>query len=274
MHPILFSIGPSSHPFAVHTFGVVLMIAFLAGIWRSYAVAKKNDARSEGITPDNVLDAGMWMIISGIIGARLLFVIIDWPSYQHNLRSMFALWEGGISFHGGLLGGLLALIIYCNRKHIPLARLADIVAPSVMLAYAIGRIGCFFNGCCYGAPTNMPWGVRFFDDGHWTVPSHPTQLYASMLSFIFFAGLVWLEKRKAFDGQVVCWYVLGASVERFVMEIWRAGVTSSQLYSGLTDVQWLCVTMAVSATVVLQILRRRSILRHAHQDIKLEVAGH
>ncbi len=113
-----------------------------------------------------------------------------------------------------------------------------------MIAYAIGRIGCLLNGCCYGAPTNMPWGMRFFDDGHWTPPSHPTQLYASLLSLVFFAGLVWLEKRQTYRGQIACWYLLGTATERFLMEIWRAGTTSDVVRVGpihfLTDVQWLC----------------------------------
>ena len=98
-----------------------------------------------------------------------------------------------MSFHGGLFGGIGALIGYCLIKRMSILKVADLFAPSVMIAYVIGRLGCLLNGCCYGAPTTMPWGIRFHDDGVLTPPSHPTQLYASLLSLVFFAGLVWLE---------------------------------------------------------------------------------
>jgi phosphatidylglycerol:prolipoprotein diacylglycerol transferase len=126
-----------------------------------------------------------------------------------------------------------------------------------MLGYAIGRIGCFFNGCCYGAPTNLPWGVRFFDDGHWTPPSHPTQIYASLMGFAFFALLAWIERRKSYDGQLLGWYLIFAAIERFVMEIWRGGYTSTVVAFGLTDVQFLCIGILVIGVVTLFVLRRR-----------------
>jgi len=123
--------------------------------------------------------------------------------------------------------------------------MADLIAPSVMLGYAIGRIGCFFNGCCYGAPTNLPWAVSFNINGVMT-PSHPTQLYSSFLSFVFFGILVRFEGGKGgFPGRVACWYLILAAIERFIMEIWRAGVTSSGIFLGLTEVQWLCCGMLV-----------------------------
>ena len=258
MFPVLFHIGS----FVVHTYGVVLMLAFLVALGRAYAVAKRQN--DPGIRPDDILDVGIWMIVMGVIGARLMFVIIGWNDYRHAPGfpgSIFKVWEGGLSFHGGLFGGIGALIVYCLIKRISILKVADIFCPSVMIAYAIGRIGCFLNGCCYGAPTNLPWGVRFFDDGRWTPPSHPTQLYASGLALLFFAGLVWLERHRAYLGQVACWYLLGQATERFIMEIWRAGTTSDLIRVGpihfLTDVQWLCLAMAAIAVFGMAILRHK-----------------
>lgn len=191
MFPVLFHIGS----FAVHTYGVVLMLAFLAALGRTYQVAKRQ--ADPTIPPDNILDAGIWMIVVGTIGARLLFVLVDWDSYRHAPNfplNTFQVWQGGLSFHGGLFGGIGALIGYCLIKRMSILKVADLFAPSVMLAYVIGRLGCLLNGCCYGAPTTMPWGIRFHDDGVLTPPSHPTQLYASLLSLIFFFGLVHMEK--------------------------------------------------------------------------------
>jgi phosphatidylglycerol:prolipoprotein diacylglycerol transferase len=255
----LFQLGSGKHAITVHTYGVLLAVAILVAVLRTRAVA---DRRKDGvINGDVVFDASVWMVTAGIVGARLLFVIFDWPSYRDNPVSALRFWEGGISFHGALFGGFLALVAFCHRSKISLPCLADVFAPSVMLAYVIGRVGCFFNGCCYGAPTNAPWGVRFFDDEHgvWTPPSHPTQLYAAALSLVFFGLLVLLERRyHRFDGQVLCWYVIAAAVERFVMEIWRAGVTSTVWAAGLTDVQLVCIAMAVAAAAGLLIFGRRA----------------
>jgi len=258
MLPVLFHIGT----FAVHTYGVVLMLAFLAALARTYQAAKRlNDP---GVPPDNILDAGIWMILVGTVGARLLFVLIDWNSYRYAPNfplNTLQVWQGGLSFHGGLFGGIGALVGYCLLKRMSILKVADLFAPSVMIAYVIGRLGCLLNGCCYGAPTTMPWGIRFHDDGVLTPPSHPTQLYASLLSLAFFLGLVWLERRRAYYGQISCWYILLAATERFLMEIWRAGTTSDVVKVGpihfLTDVQWLCLVMAALALVGMAVLRRR-----------------
>ena len=260
MFPVLFHVGT----FAVHTYGVVLMLAFLAALARTYQAAKRlNDP---GIPPDNILDAGIWMILVGTVGARLLFVLVDWDSYRHAPNfplNTLQVWQGGLSFHGGLFGGIGALVGYCLLKRMSILKVADLFAPSVMIAYVIGRLGCLLNGCCYGAPTTMPWGIRFHDDdtGLLTPPSHPTQLYASLLSLAFFAGLLWLERRRSYYGQISCWYILLAASERFLMEIWRAGTTSDIVKVGpihfLTDVQWLCLVMAMVALAGMAVLRRR-----------------
>ena len=258
MFPVLFHIGT----FAVHTYGVVLMVAFLVALGRAYQVAKRQN--DPALEPDSILDVGIWMILLGTVGARLMFVVLEWNNYRHAPGfpgNIFKVWEGGLSFHGGLFGGFAALVGYCLIKRISILKVADLFAPSVMIAYAIGRLGCLLNGCCYGAPTHMPWGIRFHDDGIVTPPSHPTQLYASLLSLVFFAGLVYLERHRAYFGQLACWYLLLASIERFTMEIWRAGTTSDVIKVGpihfLTDVQWLCLGMAAIALTGMTILSRK-----------------
>ena len=258
MFPVLFHL----EAFVVHTYGVVLMLAFLVALGRAYTVARRQNDLA--IQPDQVLDAGIWMIVAGVLGARLMFVAIGWSQYRHASDfpfNIFKVWQGGLSFHGGLIGGVAAAIVYCLLKRISILKIGDLFAPSVMVAYAIGRLGCLLNGCCYGGPTDMPWGMRFFDDGHWTQRSHPTQLYASLLSFAFFGGLVWLERRRTYLGQIFCWYLVGAAVERFLMEIWRAGTTSDVVLYGLTDVQLLCLGIAAFAFTGMILLRRRSQLR-------------
>ncbi len=258
MFPVLFHIGG----FVVHTYGILLMIAFLTALGRAYSVAKWQ--ADPAVPADNILDVGIWMIAVGVVGARLMFVALEWSSYRSAPDfpgSIFKVWEGGLSFHGGLFGGFAALLGYCLIKRLSILKVADLFAPSVMIAYAIGRIGCLLNGCCYGAPTSLPWGMRFNDDGHWTVPSHPTQLYAAFLGTLFFLGLVWVERHRRYLGQVSCWFLIGTATERFIMEIWRAGTTSDVVTVGpihfLTDVQWLCLGLAAIGLTGMAILRRR-----------------
>lgn len=257
MFPVLFHAGS----FVVHTYGVVLMTAFLVALGRAYSVARRQ--ADPNVPPDSILDVGIWMIVVGVLGARLMFVLLEWASYSHAPDfpgNILKVWEGGLSFHGGLFGGLAALIVYCLVKRLSILKVADLFGPSVMIAYAIGRVGCFLNGCCYGAPTNLPWGVRFFDDGHWTPASHPTQLYATAMATVFFLGLVWVERHRRYLGQVACWFLLGTATERFVMEIWRAGTTSDIVSVGpihsLTDVQWLCIGLFSLGLVGMTLLRR------------------
>ena len=257
MFPVLFHVGK----FPVHTYGVVLMLAFLVGLGRAYLVAKRR--ADPTVKPDDVLDLGIWIIVFGVIGARLLFVLLGWSQYRAAADfpvNIFKIWQGGLSFHGGLLGGILVSLVFCHVKRMPVLKIADIAGPCVMVAYAIGRMGCLLNGCCYGAPTTLPWGIRFYDDNHWTPPSHPTQLYSTLLSLFFFAILVMIERRRAYLGQVACWYLLFAATERFVMEIWRAGTTSDVIRVGpidfLTDVQWLCVGIFALGLLGMMILRR------------------
>lgn len=260
MRPILFHIGSGPHAYGVHSYGVMLMLAFVFGLWRAYAAAKRRHAEDPAypVTPEDVLDVGLWIMVGIVVGARLLFVAFDWSSYRGHPLDAFRVWEGGLSFHGGFFGVLAALGLFCWRRRIPFLALGDIIAPSAMLGYALGRVGCFLNGCCYGGPTNLPWGVRFHDDGVLTPPSHPTQLYSTALSLLFFGALIWMERRRPFPGQIAFWYVLFSAIERFVMEIWRADVTSTVVALGLTDVQWLCLAMAAVSITFLLTLRRRA----------------
>lgn len=255
MRPILFHIGS----YGVHSYGVLLMLAIVLSVWRAYAVAQRRRSADPAypLSPEDVLDVTIWIVAGIVIGARLMFVAVDWGEYKGHPATIFQVWNGGLSFHGGLIGVIIALILFSIRRRVPFLVLGDLIAPSAMLGYAVGRVGCFLNGCCYGAPTNLPWGVRFHDDGIVTPPSHPTQLYSTALSLVFFGVLLWVERRQKFPGQIAFLYVLFSAIERFVMEIWRADVTSTVVALGLTDVQWLCITMAVVAVGALAWLRRR-----------------
>ncbi len=273
MHPILFRIGH----FPVRAYGTLIVIGFLIGLWRAMRLCTRRMATEpkdspRRIHPDTVFDVGILGLLVGLIGARFLFVALDWGSYAKTPLKAFQLWEGGLSLHGGMLFGILFLIWYCRRKRVPLLPLADIAAPSWAIAYAFGRIGCLLNGCCYGAVCDLPWAVRFPDERYstanhivWTPPSHPTQLYATLFNLVFFAWLLWWEKRPRRDGELFFGYIAMYGFYRFVVEMFRAGATSSYMIPSLhiTDVHIVSILMVIAGLVGVVWLRRH---RPAYQD--------
>ena len=238
MYPILFKIGP----FSVHSYGLMLAIAFLVGIFISMYYAKK-----EGIKREAIPDLAVYVIIAAIVGARLLYVLGQWHIYKNNLVEIFMVQRGGLVFLGGFLLALLTIVFYAKKKGISLLKLFDILAPGVVLGYSFGRIGCFLNGCCFGLPAEVPWAVRFSPGSlaYSYFPGeliHPTQLYSSASMFLAFLILVFLYKSKKFDGYIFFWGIIFYSVYRFLVEFLRY---SPVHWSSLTPSQWMVIPLFV-----------------------------
>lgn len=216
MYPILIKIGSIE----IRYYGVMIALAFIVG-----AVIGDREARRKGFPHGAVYDLLSYLLIAAILGARLYYVIfadISW-FIRHPLE-IFAIWRGGLSLHGGFIGGLLTGIWYCRKRGFPAWRFADVLAPSIALSQAIGRIGCTLNGCSYGRPTTLPWGVVFTDPNSLAplgIPLHPTQIYEMIMSLILFAGLWYGRKKVTFDGQLFITYLMGYGVIRFFLEFFR-----------------------------------------------------
>jgi len=217
VHPIAFHIGT----YPIHWYGILVMIGFVAGLW----TASRRGVR-DGLDPAAIQDLGVWLIIGSIVGARILYVISYWKEdfAGKPWTDVFMVQRGGLVFYGGFIGATLAGILYAKRKKLAIWKLADTLAPSISLGYFFGRLGCLMNGCCYGRPTDLPWGIQFppGTPGNATYPErvHPTQLYESFLGLALYGALAWLYRRKKFDGQVfatylICYAVLRACVENF-----------------------------------------------------------
>jgi phosphatidylglycerol:prolipoprotein diacylglycerol transferase len=254
VHPIAFELGN----FPVHWYGVMMALAFLAGLW----TASRRGVR-DGLAAEQVYDAGIWLLFGTIIGARALHVATYWNTLmEHPLfpqapwTEIFMVQRGGLVFYGGLIGASLACVIYARRKKIPLWKLADVLAPSIALGYVFGRIGCFLNGCCYGRVCNLPWKVQFpYGSEPWNgqfaqnligrndpaLPVHPTQLYESFLSLALYFGLAWLYRRKKFDGQVFAVYLMCYAVTRSIVELFRGDYTAEHLHGGLTPAHLISI---------------------------------
>lgn len=201
-HPVLFEIGALK----LYTYGLMVAIAFYVGIWLA-----ARDAKNHRIKKDHIYNIGIWLVIGGILGARLFYVI----QFGGNL---FKVWEGGLVYYGGLLGALAAIYIYCKKHKLSFLRTTDLLAPYLALGQAIGRVGCYFKGCCYGLPMErvMPWAVDYLG-----ALRHPTQLYSIIANLGVFAALKRIQGLKKKPGFVTASYMLVYPVVRFIIEFFR-----------------------------------------------------
>jgi len=252
VQPIAFHLGPLT----IRWYGVMMALAFIAGLW----TASRRGLR-DGIPAEKILDIGPWLIVGTIIGARALHVVTYWREEfaGRPFWEVFAVWNGGLVFYGGLIGASLAGILYARLKHLALWKLADVLAPSIALGYVFGRIGCFLNGCCYGRECSLPWAVHF-PPGHESYPKgvHPTELYDSILSLILYIGLAWLYRHKKFDGQVFAAYLLCYAVTRSIVESFRGDYTSIHIHSALhlTPAQLISIGIFAAGVALWAMLRR------------------
>jgi phosphatidylglycerol:prolipoprotein diacylglycerol transferase len=246
MRPTLFSIGSGAHTFPVHSYGFLIAIGLVVGV----AVSLRR-GRSVGIETGVTLDLTFYSVLVGLVGARLLYVLMHAGEYArlcggfglprslgqkvYDCTAPLRFWQGGLVFLGGAVLSAVVMLFYARRKSLSLGDVADVLAPSVSIAHVFGRIGCFLVGCCYG----KPWanGVHFPPDsvayseylahraimvGAPSTPGvHPTQLYESAGEVLIFVGLVWLWKRRKFPGAVALGYAFAYGTLRFFVEIFR-----------------------------------------------------
>lgn len=228
MHPILFKIGP----LALRSWGFMLLIGFVLGYWLAIKRATKY-----GIPKVFLLDLALYLLLAGIIGGRLVYVFLNISSYARNPLQIIAIWNGGLSFYGSFGAGVLTTLVFCRRRKISFFKMADLITPSLSLGYACGRIGCFLNGCCYGVPTNLPWGLRF-PGLYYETGVHPVQLYAFIANILFMFLLLWFdEKKKRNEGETFTLYMMLYAFYRSLAEILRKGETAQILFDGITQGQ-------------------------------------
>lgn len=250
----------------LHTYGLLLAIAFIAALW----VASR-EAKRQGLDAGRVTDMAIWVLIAGLIGAKVLLVLVDFHYYQRSPRELWSIFQSGGVFYGGLIGGALVAWWYARRHGLAGWSTADALAPGVVLGQAIGRLGCFAAGCCWGKPTSLPWAVTFTDvyasravGTPMDTPLHPSQLYESGAAFLIFAFLLWLLPRKRFDGQVTLAYVALYSAVRFGLEFLRGDPERGSWFGGaLSTSQVIAIVLLLGTAVLLPRLRRTQALATA-----------
>ena len=254
MHPIAFHIGS----FAVHSYGVMIALAFLAGLWTATL-----RARREKISGERITDIVLWIMLGGIIGARAVYVATYWREEfaDQPFSEIFAIWHGGLVYYGSLIGATIAATIYVRWKKLPFWKFADVLAPSIALGNAFGRIGCLLNGCCYGRACSLPWAITFPADNPLhppTTPVHPTEIYDALLNFIVYLFLAWLFRHKKFDGQIFATCLLCYAVTRSFVEYFRGDYSNLHYHLGLTPAQWISVPIFAAGLALAAILSRRN----------------
>ena len=253
MYPELFRIGN----FPINTYGVFLALAFLCAILVTVKLATR-----DGLPRERIYDLCLWMLLGGLVGSKILMLFTE-PEYRSDplqLISLDFLRSGGV-FYGGLIGAVLVGYLLMKRYRLPWWKTADACAPGIAIGSFFGRQGCFAAGCCWGKPTDLPWGVKFTELGHEItgVPIdahlHPTQLYESFAMLLVFVVLLWLHKRKRFDGQVVLFYGLLYSVVRFSIEFVRddprGDILGLTTLTGLATSQLISIVIGISSLIIL-----------------------
>lgn len=256
MHPILFKIGPIT----IHTYGFLLAAGFLLGL--SLAIRQ---AKREGIQHNKIVDLGFYLLIAALVGSRLFFILINSRYYLENPLSILKIWEGGLVFYGGLMFAIPIAIWFIKKNNLDTWRTGDLFAPSIAIGHAIGRIGCFFAGCCYGkSAENIPWGVIFRDPASLApinVKLHPTQLYESVGEFIIFLLLVTLRKYKTFNGQLFITYLILYSVLRFIVEFFRGDAQRGFIIYNISFSQAISILLFFIGIIAFYILRKKGKIR-------------
>lgn len=253
-------------PVPLRTYGVCVALGFVLSIIVAQKMVKK-----EGIIEKNIiLDLSFYVLIGTILGARLFyFLFYDINYFLANPLKFFAIWEGGMVYYGGLIGGISLGYIFLKKRKVNILKIADVVGVVINLGYFIGRWGCFGYGCCYGkvCSPDFPLGVKFpakhyyglspaFEyqlskglvkpDDNFSLPVYPTQLFESFAGLIIFVILFLLWKRKKFDGQIAALSLIFYGIARFVIEFFRI----NPVFLFLTVSQWISILMIISGIII------------------------
>ena len=249
--------------FVLHTFGVLLAAAYVAALWWLM-----RGARRDGINPERATGLATWVILGAIFGAKALMVLRSLPQYLKNPSDLWSLStiQSAGDFYGGFIGALIAaMIFFALHRDVPRWKIADLCGPAIALGQCIGRIGCFMAGDDYGSQTNLPWAVTFshpdaaeIGGAPLGVPLHPVQMYESLICLGVFFFLVWLSRRKRFDGQIILAYSVLYAVARFLLEYVRGDGDRGFVFGGLLSTSQLIAVAVMLISIPLFLKRKYS----------------
>ena len=249
MYPELFHIE------FLHTYGVLVAVAFLAALWMAGRLA-----RTKGLNPEAVTNLGIYCALAAIAGAKLMMFVVDWPYYRAHPDQIFSvatLQAGGV-FYGGLIAALGVAWWYMRQTGLPGLTTADVFAPAIALGHGIGRIGCFAAGCCWGIACQRPWAVTFTDPNAQNLvgvpletPLHPTQLYEAFAEFCIFGILYWRFHKPHGKGTILGLYMLLYPAARFLVEFFRDHGVEPKPFGGMLNTeQWISLALMAAGAML------------------------
>jgi phosphatidylglycerol:prolipoprotein diacylglycerol transferase len=252
MFPEAFRIGG----FFQSTYGVLVTLGFLVGVWMASRLGRK-----AGLDSETVLNLGIYVALAALAGAKLLMILLDLGYYARNPGEIFTLttFRAGGIFYGGLIAALITALVYVRRKHLPGLVTADVFAPAIALGHALGRLGCFAAGCCWGQESRLPWAVTFTNPlanqmfgTPLGVPLQPTQLYEAFAEAIIFLILYRRFHRPHRPGALIGLYLVLYSSVRFLVEFVRAHDQANPFYGPLVAEQWLALALVAAGVWLLR----------------------
>lgn len=252
MYPILLDIGKIN----LYSYGLFIGLGFMTAVWVSRKIAGPH-----GISAPEITDIFFVIMMSALLGARLLYVLINFNSYKSNLIDIFKIWNGGLVFFGGFCMAVVVTAIYLKIKKLNIWKVADIIAPGVALGHAVGRIGCFFAGCCYGKTCELPFAVRFSHPETLAplgVYLHPTQIYSVFSNLMLFLILLWIQKKKRFNGMVFLCYIMLYSLFRSIIEFYRGDFRGDFFFEFISMSQGIGLFVSLISLMLLIRLSRVS----------------
>jgi len=253
MFPKLITIGQ----FFIPTYGTLVALGFLAGLWITVRLARKSKLPGEPIA-----NLAIYCALAGLAGAKLFMILFDFQDYWNGTRKLFSLdtLQAAGVYQGGFLLAFVTAMLYIRHNRLPALQTCDVFSPGVAVGQAIGRIGCFAAGCCWGVECHLPWAVTFRNPEAWNltgvplgVPLHPAQLYEALADALIFAFLYRLIARPHPPGTIFAWYLALYSSARFVIEFFR--FHEQGLHLGLSYTQWISLA-TLAAGVALLVVRR------------------
>lgn len=271
MYPDIVKFGK----FGIHSYGLMLALGFFAGLWYI-----RKQAKDEKLPFEQLLNLSYFMIFGGVIGARLGYVLLHLADFSDDPLSAINPFAGdqfgisGLNLYGGILLAVGSAIVYMKLKKLPIAPTFDLFAPTLGLGLGISRIGCFLNGCCFGNPTDLPWGVTFPPESpagyiFGSVAVHPTQLYTSGYGLILFFALNYMLRRKKFDGQILALLFMSEATFRFIIEFVRYYESEMILSIGGLDPTYNQIVAALlfAAGIIIYIKSPRRLYKATAKDI-------
>lgn len=236
MFPVLAEFGP----FHLYSYG----LSIAAGVALAFFLMQKAALQEGFPTADQACDCIFMSVATGFIGARIFYVLQHLEEFRQNPLEVFAIWQGGLIFYGGLAAGFFSLWVYAFKHKLSFCKMMDFILPYGAMVHAFGRLGCFLNGCCFGRACDLPWAIRFPGMAH---PVHPTQLYEALYNFGVFFFLRALYKRRPKTGFVTAGYLLLYGTGRFIVEFFRSGNPGWLL----TWNQWISVGVVLAGILTL-----------------------